>query len=105
MPGHSAALFGGGGPPPPNNAAEWPDMAPAFRYGRAIVSPAGDLWVERYVATGQQPLIDVFDGSGRKRAEVRLPVRCRVVGFGRGMVYLARTDQDDLQWLERYRIE
>lgn len=93
---------GGRGPQPPTG--EWPGEAPAFRYGRSIVSPAGDLWVERYVPAGQQPVIDVFDGSGKKTGEVRLPVGCRVVGFGRGTVYLARTDQDDLQWLERYRI-
>jgi hypothetical protein len=49
-------------------------------------------------------VIDVFDGSAKKTGEVLLPVGCRVVGFGRGTVYLARTDQDDLQWLERYRI-
>lgn len=96
---------GGGGPPPPQaETADWPDMTPPFRYGRAIVNPAGDLWVERYVPAGQQPVIDVFDGSGKKTGEVRLPAGCRVVGFGRGVVYLARTDQDDLQWLERYRI-
>ncbi len=93
---------GGRGPQPP--PAEWPDVAPAFRYGRSIVAPAGDLWVERYVPAGQQALIDVFDGTGKKVREIRLPVGCRVVGFGRGTVYLARTDQDDLQWLERYRI-
>jgi len=95
---------GGGRRPPPAESADWPDVAPAFRYGRAIVSPAGDLWVERYVPAGQQPVIDVFDGSAKKTGEVLLPVGCRVVGFGRGTVYLARTDQDDLQWLERYRI-
>jgi hypothetical protein len=96
---------GGGGPPPPSNAADWPDVAPAFRYGRSVVTPAGDLWVERYVPVGEQPLIDVFDGAGRKRGEFRLPAGCRVVGFGRGTVYLARIDQDDLQWLERYRMQ
>jgi len=101
----SLSRGGGRGPGPEQPAADWPDVAPAFRYGRAIVSPAGDLWVERYVPVGQQPVIDVFDGSGKKTGEVQLPAGCRVVGFGRGTVYLARTDQDDLQWLERYRIE
>jgi hypothetical protein len=96
---------GGGGPPPDASAADWPDVAPAFRYGRSVVTPTGDLWVERYVPAGEPPLIDVFDGAGRKRGEFTLPVGCRVVGFGRGTVYLSRIDADDLQWLERYRIQ
>jgi hypothetical protein len=27
-----------------------------------------------------------------------------LTGFGRGVVYLARTDADELQWLGRYRL-
>ena len=28
----------------------------------------------------------------------------RAAGFGEGVTYLIRTDADDLQWIERYRI-
>jgi hypothetical protein len=28
----------------------------------------------------------------------------RLLGFGRGTVYAARIDEDDLQWVERYRL-
>jgi hypothetical protein len=45
----------------------------------------------------------VFDQQGRKIAEVTLRPRSRVVGFGQGTVYVARSDEDDLQYLERYR--
>lgn len=95
---------GGGGPQSPFDAAAWPEVAPAFRYGRSVVTPAGELWVERYVRVGDQPLFDVFDGNGRKRGELRLPVGRQIVGFGDGTVYLARIDEDDLCWLERYRL-
>jgi hypothetical protein len=32
-----------------------------------------------------------------------LPKRTRLAGFGKGVVYLARTDEDDLVWLQRVR--
>jgi len=82
----------------------WPEVLPAFRPERAIVTPGGLLWVERYTLPGDAPQLDVFDRSGRKRAEVRLPLGRRVVGFGSEAVYLARVDDDGLEWLERYTL-
>jgi hypothetical protein len=32
-----------------------------------------------------------------------LPKATRLVGFGRGTVYLARMDDDGLEYLQRYR--
>ena len=100
----SLSRGGGGGPQSPFDSTDWPDVAPAFQYGGAVVAPNGDLWVERYVPSGENPLFDVFDGQGRKRGELRLPAGREVVGFGDGTVYLARIDEDDLCWLERYRL-
>jgi len=82
----------------------WPSHLPPFRPGRSTVAPYGDLWVERYGREGQAVTVDVFDGLGRKRGEVRLPAGRRVGGFGAGVVYLLYTDELGLQWLERYRI-
>jgi hypothetical protein len=96
---------GGGGPARDIDSFEWPDVTPPFRYGRAVVSPDGALWVERYVPAGTDPMIDVFDGEGHKVGAITLPAARRVVGFGDGTVYLARTDEYDLQWLERYRLK
>jgi hypothetical protein len=101
----SLSRGGGGGPQSPFDSADWPDVAPAFRYGGAVIAPNGDLWVERYVPSGEDPLFDVFDGEGRKRGELRFPAGRQVVGFGDGTVYLARIDEDDLQWLECYRMK
>ena len=36
---------------------------------------------------------------------VILPEMRSVVGFGDGVVYLARTDEFDLQWLEKHSLE
>ena len=49
------------------------------------------------------PSYDVFDGAGTLVRQVTLRPRSRVVGFGNGTVYLVRLDEDDLQYLERYR--
>lgn len=83
---------------------DWPETLPLIRPARALVAPDGLLWVERYVLPEQPPLIDVFDRSGAKTAEVELPVGRRVVGFGEGVVYLARLDEVGLEWLERYHL-
>ena len=69
-----------------------------------MISPDSDLWVERHVSVGSEPIIDVFDTKGGKVAEVTLPPSSRVVGFGADVVYLATADEFDLQWLGKYRI-
>ena len=94
----------GGGTRPELEPIEWPDALPPFKPDRSHISPFGDLWVERYQEVGATPVVDVFDRQGNKNCEVVLPLGRRVIGFGDGVVYLARTDEFDLQWLERYRI-
>ncbi len=90
-------------PPADLNAYDWPDRLPPFRAKRTRVSPVGEVWVERYLPVGSPPLVDIFDRAGEKVAEIELPVRRRLAGFGTGLVYLVRTDDDGLEWLERYR--
>ena len=46
---------------------------------------------------------DVFDATARLHAEAHLRARSRIVGFGDGVIYVARRDADDLEHLERYR--
>lgn len=36
--------------------------------------------------------------------KVELPKKVRLVGLGNGVVYGVRTDEDDLQYLQRYRL-
>lgn len=106
------ARFGGPGggrvPPVQPNAGdvEFPDTKPAFSGPSAVlVAPDGRVWVQRLRRAGDRtPLYDVFDQQGRKVAEVTLRPRSRVLGFGKGTVYVARNDEDDLQYLERYRL-
>lgn len=103
-----------GGPPPSGARAsappapsvpepEWPEVKPPFVSGTAIASPSG-LWVERSQPADAAPLYDVFDRQGTLVRQVRLAPRSRVVGVTRSWLYVARTGDDDLQYLERYRV-
>lgn len=104
------ARFGGPGggralPVQPDaDDVEFPDTKPPFSGSTAVlVAPDGQVWVQRLRRAGDlTPLYDVFDQQGRKVAEVTLRPRSRVVGFGKGTVYVVRSDEDDLQYLERY---
>ncbi len=83
---------------------EWPTTMPPFTGGDAVqVTPEGDVWVARTrKASDKTPRYDVFDRTGRRTGEVQLRPRSRVVGFGKGVVYVVRMDEDDLQYLERF---
>ena len=50
------------------------------------------------------PTLDVFDARGILVGKVTIPKDRRIVGFGANSVYMARTDSDDMQWLERYSL-
>jgi hypothetical protein len=106
--------FGGPGgrtaAPPPSVSAtqddpEWPETKPVFSGRQAVlVTPEGEVFVERLRKAGDLvPVYDVFDGAGRLSRQITLRPRSRVVGFGKGTVYVTRSDEDDLQYLERYR--
>ena len=97
------------GPAPTNvqlpEPTDWPELKPPFTTGAAAAAPNGQLWVLRTrPAKDKVPTYDVFDAGGRVIGRVALPVDTRLVGFGNGTVYLARSDADDLQYLQRYRL-
>lgn len=82
---------------------DWPEVKPPFPPSAVSATPEGELWVLRHVASGAAPEYEVFDGGGDLVRTVVLADNSRVIGFGNGVVYVARTDEDDLQLLERYR--
>jgi hypothetical protein len=68
-----------------------------------VTTPDGEVWVLRTrSASDKTPIYDVFDRTGALAKRVTLNPESRVVGFGKGTVYVARTDEDDLQYLQRY---
>ena len=94
-----------GGPDQPGfDDLNWPDVLPAFQASGIHVAKNGELWVERYVSAGTAPVYDVFDENAVLVRRLTLPEGRTVVGFGNGSVYLARIDEFDLQWLEKYSL-
>lgn len=69
----------------------------------AMFSNDGFLWVQRTGPAGQPPTFDVIDRAGNVVQKVILPKRARLLGFGNGAVYIARLDEDDLQYLQKHR--
>lgn len=83
----------------------WPAEKPPFQTNGVLAAPNARVWVLRSRAHDDPiPRYDVFDADGRVVQHVVLRANSRVVGFGRGSVFVARTDDDDLQHLERYRM-
>jgi hypothetical protein len=96
----------GGGEPPSVEDEEWGEIFPPFRNRRAVVSPANDVWVFRWLPLDRPPMMDVFGPDGVLKGSVVIPAGSRLIGFGRGgeVAYFVRSDEVDLQWLARYRV-
>jgi hypothetical protein len=95
-----------GRPPRPDvDRMEFPEVMPPFPAGAVYASPDGELWVERSRPADQaRRTYDVFDASGNRSRQVVLPESRRLLGFGDGVLYVIRTDDDGLEWIERYRL-
>ena len=94
----------------PNNNVQDPEnwggeYMPPFLSGSNVVSFSNDgyLWVARTGPAGQPPTYDLIDRAGNVAQRVVLPKKARLLGFGNGAVYVARVDDDDLQYLTKYR--
>ena len=86
-------------------AENFPATKPAMPSGGtniATFDANGMLWVARERARGDaNPRYDIIAEGKGIVAQVKLPADTRLVGFGKGVVYLARTE-DGSDWLERY---
>jgi hypothetical protein len=96
-----------GRPPRPDiEQQEFPEVMPPFLNGAATTGPNGGLWIERArAAHAEERVYDVFDHEGRLVRQVVTPANVRLLGFGDGTVYAARIDENDLEWLEVYRMD
>ena len=81
---------------------DWPEVKPPFPASAVSVTPEGNMWVRRHVKAGALPEYDVFDGQGARLYTIVLPQDAQLAGFGAGAVYITRSDEFDLQWLQRY---
>ena len=94
----------------PNNNVQDPESwggeyMPPFLSANNVATFSNDgyLWVARTGPAGQPPTFDVIDRAGNLAQRVVLPKKSRLLGFGNGAVYVARVDEDDLQYLTKYR--
>lgn len=88
---------------------EWAESFPPFRSDRVIISPRGEVWVERYLPVGENTRWEVFDQEGLWQGSVTLPPGYQLLAFGHGgegreVAYLTRTDEYQLKWLERHGV-
>ena len=104
-----ASLAASGGQKMPKIAMEleeppsWPKARPPFGVVRA--APDGRLWVTRTIAdAGEMMEYDVIAPGGTLERTVQLPKDVTLLGFGRGVLYAVRKDEDDLRYLQRYRL-
>jgi hypothetical protein len=96
------------GAPPGGAAQQYPEFKPPFvnRAGQVVAAPNGDLWVQRTRAADDDvTTFDVFNAAGRLSGRVALPKKASFVAFGNGTIYLSRMDDDDLVYLQRYRLD
>ena len=84
--------------------SEFAETLPAFAAGDARIDGAGRLWVGLFARVGEPRRYDVFDGRGVRIARVALASDRHIIALGRSHVYVAHTDPDGLQTIERYRI-
>lgn len=82
---------------------EWPKFKPPF--ANLLVAPDDLLWVATSSAgTDEVVTYDVLDVRGKLVKRVRFPKNVVVIGFGRGVIYATRKDEDDLRYLQRYSL-
>jgi hypothetical protein len=67
-----------------------------------LLSPAGELWVERSVAHGAASEWDVFNSSGAMVKRVRLPAARRLLSLGARSVYLVSVDDNGFERVESH---
>ena len=81
------------------------EFMPPFLTGtnNVVFSNDGYLWIARTGPAGMAPTYDVVDRGGNVVQRIVLPKRHRLLGFGNSAIYLARLDEDDLQYLQKYR--
>ena len=100
----------GGGDGPTVEDQVWGETFPPFQNGRSVASPSNEVWVQRWLPVDHPPTMDVFGPDGVLKGSVTIPERSQLIGFGQDsggdeVAYFVRTDEVDLQWLERYRVE
>lgn len=87
----------------PEGPEQWPATQPPIRDALIRIDSKLRAWVavaDAAAATGDR--YDLLDANGRRVDAVRLPAGVRLVGMGKGVLYVTKEDDDGLQHLLRY---
>lgn len=89
---------------PPKFETVFPATMAPFETEKVRMAPDGRLWVERLRAAADTlSRYDVIDGpSGALVGKVVLAPRASIVGFGKGAIFVAERDADDIMYVRRY---
>jgi len=83
--------------------ASWPKVKPPFV--AVAAAPDGRAWVARPAPGGTDAVTyDVLAPGGKLERQVRVPPNVTLLGFGKGVLYAVRKDEDDLRYLQRYKL-
>lgn len=83
----------------------WPANKPAFVDDDVHLASDGRIWIRRYTAHDvTEAQYDVLDDNGKLLGTVRFRPDTKVVGFGKGVVYVSERNADDELLLRRYAL-
>jgi hypothetical protein len=85
----------------------WPKVMPPFLAANnpVLADETGRVWIaQTRSATDRDQVYDVFGATGEIVLRVSLPSERRVAGFGNGVVYTIRTDDDGFLHLGRHAL-
>lgn len=83
-------------------AIEWAPSVSPFRTGGLLATPSGALVVHRPEWSGSRGNeYDIYHRTYAEPKFLRLPHSQRIVGFGRGVAYVAESDEDGIERLAR----
>jgi hypothetical protein len=98
-------IAGGGAPQRPETVSGWPETIPPFlsTVFPLVAASDGRLLVRRTRdAAHPDTRYLIINRQGLLEAEIALPARQSIVGFGRRHVYVIATDADGVQRLQRH---
>ena len=84
--------------------SEFAETLPPFRAGDVFADAAGRLWLGTWTRGDAPREYDVFDGTGRRKARIRLAPERHLLAVGLAHAYVVHTDGDGLQRIERHAI-
>ena len=86
-----------------DDPATWPERTPLTRRGMRA-GDDGRLYVPVSCQRVSLVCVDVLDANGTRLARWRLPEGARFLAAGRGTLHVVTKDEDDLQYVNVYRV-